>query len=659
MAAGNRPEDVAAGVVPASSTVGHLGLSRGRRYLFSAIVALLLAGLVELALRLPGVGSRVPGGDASHGFATSVDPFASDGEWTTLKPGSHRTFNPVRLERTRSPGSIRIVVLGGSSAYGFPYGDAISHPRFLAHRLEALFPGRTVEVANLAGMSYGSHRIGSLLRWVLKLDPDLVVLDTGHNEFVERAAYQRALGGTASLGELRLRLASSRLYGLLSNGMAGLRERIAPPTPEGGVFGLDVARDEARLFTLEEKERVARRFQDRVRRMVAQCRQADTPMLLLTAPSNLRDWKPETLAFVYPLPLDRQHEFLGHLARGIRALDSLRPEEALAELDAAMAIDDRHALTAFERARALEALGRDEDAAAYRRARDLDPVPIRALTAMNDGIREIASDTHTPLADVEAAFADASMRHVPGHDLFVDYCHPNDRGHQLTADVVARAIVDARLLPDLPPDSVARLAAYQPHDETAPPLEQLSAPVLWWLGTAALRQGHTDEARARFELGLSRDPNDRHVLRALTQLYQSRGEPERAQPLAERLAALPNATMDDQVVVAALDLALGRLDESRQRLSELSRTAPPNANVERMLAQVELKAGNGARAREHFEASLRIRPADYRVRKELADACRAQGDRACAVRAYREVLAQVRYMPSVVQALEEMGESAG
>lgn len=630
-------------------------ISRGRRHVFSAITVVALLVTVEVALRLLPAGWLHGANDGSNGFAGTVDPFQVDGDRIVLRPGSHRTFNPLSLERTRSPGSIRVVVLGGSSTFGFPYGDPVSHPRFLAHRLAALFPGRTVEVANLGGMSYGSQRIEGLLPWVRRLAPDLVVIDTGHNEFVESAAYQRALGDVPWLGALRMRLSSSRLYGLLSGALGGLHARLGSGQPQGGLFGLDVSRDESRLFTLEEKERVAAAFHDRMQRIAAGFRRAGTPLLLVTTPSNLRDWKPETLAFVYPLPRDRQKEFVGHLGLGIRALESQRPADALTELDAAMAIDDRHAMTVFHRARALEALGRDEYVAAYARARDLDPVPIRALSAMTAAIRDVATSTGTPWSDVEGAFAAAATGHVPGADLFVDYCHLSDGGARLFADVVARSIVEQRLLPGLPPDATQRLAAYEPHDESAPPLEQLSAPILWWLGTASLRQGRSDEAQARFELGLAKDPDEHRILRALIPIYEANAEPDRARPLAERLASSPDATLDDQVAVASLDLELGRVAEARQRLDALVERGARSASVERHRAQVELTAGDKERARKHLEAALEIRPEDFRVRKELGDVCREQGDRECAVRAYREVLAQVNYMPSVQRALDEMG----
>lgn len=138
-----------------------------------ALVAALFAAALELALRQPSIASRLPPFDPSHGFATGANPFRIEGDVVSLRPDADRTFNSVQLTRTRAPGSIRIVVLGGSSTYGFPYGDAISHPRFLEHRLRAAMPGVGVEVANLGAMSYGSMRLSRMLGWLLRLHPDL------------------------------------------------------------------------------------------------------------------------------------------------------------------------------------------------------------------------------------------------------------------------------------------------------------------------------------------------------------------------------------------------------------------------------------------------------------------------------------------------------
>lgn len=633
-----------------------------RRWLYSALVALAVGALGEGALRLPWVTARLPPFDPSHGFAMDAGPFRVEGDVVSLVPDAARTFNPVHLARARAAGSIRVVVLGGSSTYGFPYGDAVSHPRFLEHRLRAALPGADVEVVNLGGMSYGTLRISRMLGWVLRLEPDLVIVDTGHNEFVERAAYERALGGGATGSATRAMLAGSRLFGLLA---AGVERLGASGTGAGSYhspFGLEVSRDENRIFTLEDKQRVALAFEDRLRDIVARCRDASVPVVLLTQGSNLRDWRPEYLAFAYSLPAERQREFLRHAALGLRLLDTDRAAEAIDELDRALAIDDRHASTVFQRATALARLGRTLEAvAAFRRARDLDPVPIRALGAMNDAIRRVAADTGSGLVDAEAALGGDAADGIPGGDQFLDYCHPTDRGHRVVATAVASSLAaNVGVLPGIHGESAARLAAVADADhlpeEVAPPLDQLSPQVLWWLGTAARRQGRDDEAVARFELALARDPDNAPVLRSLAELLRGRRDYARARPLAERLAASPTATVADDLSLASVLLGLGEVEEARRRLLAAEQRSPDDATVQLMLGQVDRHGGRPAEARRHLERALAIRPDLYVARGELAEVCRALGDKPCAVRAYREILAQVHYSPAALEGLAELGE---
>ena len=90
-------------------------------------------------------------------------------QWAALKP--ERGF--------------RVFILGGSSAYGFPWGAEQSFSRPLEDALVDALPDRDVEVINAAAMSYGSHRLRVLVRELLHYEPDLFVLYSGHNEFVD------------------------------------------------------------------------------------------------------------------------------------------------------------------------------------------------------------------------------------------------------------------------------------------------------------------------------------------------------------------------------------------------------------------------------------------------------------------------------------------
>ena len=46
---------------------------------------------------------------------------------------------------------------------------------------------------NCGGVSYASYRLGPILDEVLGYEPDLIMLYTGHNEFLEARTYPRLI----------------------------------------------------------------------------------------------------------------------------------------------------------------------------------------------------------------------------------------------------------------------------------------------------------------------------------------------------------------------------------------------------------------------------------------------------------------------------------
>jgi hypothetical protein len=128
-------------------------LSPRRRAAFTAIamaLPFLLLTLVEVGLRLldPRGGAplfvRAPTGD---GRLLVANPRVSErwfrGEGSPPAPRAE----PFLAEKPRD--GLRVVALGESSTYGFPYPATASFPRVLADMLRDVLPGRTVEVINL------------------------------------------------------------------------------------------------------------------------------------------------------------------------------------------------------------------------------------------------------------------------------------------------------------------------------------------------------------------------------------------------------------------------------------------------------------------------------------------------------------------------------
>ncbi|MCW8865396.1 MAG: hypothetical protein OQK22_10920, partial [Colwellia sp.] len=78
---------------------------------------------------------------------------------------------------------LRIVVQGGSTAAGFPFGYGASIAGMLDYRLKQSFPDRTVEVINTALAAVNSYTILDFVDEIIEQQPDAVLIYAGHNEY--------------------------------------------------------------------------------------------------------------------------------------------------------------------------------------------------------------------------------------------------------------------------------------------------------------------------------------------------------------------------------------------------------------------------------------------------------------------------------------------
>jgi tetratricopeptide (TPR) repeat protein len=100
-------------------------------------------------------------------------------------------------------------------------------------------------------------------------------------------------------------------------------------------------------------------------------------------------------------------------------------------------------------AQAQRSLARGDTAAArvlFRRARDLDVVRFRAPTAFDSIIHRVATANGAVYVPVAERFAAASPGGIPGHDLFLEHLHPNERGATLIAHCFFDAIAASGFL---------------------------------------------------------------------------------------------------------------------------------------------------------------------------------------------------------------------
>jgi tetratricopeptide (TPR) repeat protein len=430
-----------------------LQLTRPKRIVFATILGLLL--LIVPLLTLEGLVRAL-------GWRTADDPFIHFGrvasffsdfeyEGMAYKEVTARALyreREVAFPRTKPAGTFRIFCLGSSASAGWPHPGGEIYSAYLESALRLAYPDREIEVINVSAQAYAAYRTRLILQEVVSFQPDLIVIYAGNNEFLEPRRYAT---GASWYDPLATLAGNSTLYELLRGSPLGARlwpRNTLQPQVVGGVAFEQWSKIEQIPVVLRtdpaQFRKVAEHYEFSIASMLRSAKARGIPVILLTVPSNLRDWQPHvSLHAAGDRPAWDQR-----YAAGRAALLKGEAGAAVELLARAAALDEGHAATHYHLGRALEAAGRSEEAyASYVRARDLDANPFRAVSAFNDIVRRVGkSFGNATVLDMESAFRAASHPLAPGFDLFLDYVHPTKKGNLVVAKGVFEKIVEGGYL---------------------------------------------------------------------------------------------------------------------------------------------------------------------------------------------------------------------
>ena len=547
--------------------------ARRRWFALGGVVAGLLPLIaLEAALRLFGLGRPADRPDPFAGFNGDAPLFERQGAVYRTARARAPFIAPQEFSVAKPPGSFRLFCFGGSTVYGHPYTGETAFPKWLELELAARDPGRSWQAINCGGVSYASYRIAPMVREVLRYQPDLVIVATGHNEFLEDRTYHALKTRSALWTRLQRTAYALHTVGLVRQWLhrdaaAGSPPLAAPadaaPLPPDVTTRLDYASGYA-SYRRDEVwwQNVAAQYDESVRQIVADCRAAHVPVLLVRLGSNLRDcppYKSEHRTGLAPgTEADWQAAF--DLATAAEKTDLPR---ALHFYQEAAAIDAEHALLNFRLARVLDRLGRTAEALPYfEKAKDTDICPLRITAPLEQTLLKIAAETHTPLVDAAQVLAARSPAGIPGNDWYVDHVHPTIGGHQWIARTIA-AQFPARGWLASPAEwpEAERVKTYTRHLASLGPAYLADGKRrLAWLEEWAKRQrlaaetipvdasgfarlafrsvdlGDEDAARAALREALKRDTAVADLVRTRAQDLTAEGRPESAAALRKAVA---------------------------------------------------------------------------------------------------------------------------
>ena len=447
----------------------HSPSAAGRRVpLWQALVLPIAAILVfflllEGGLALFGVKPALKTEDPFVGFASNVplfvpSPGPGGAQLLTTAPNKLNNFNQQSFPRQKGPGTYRIFTLGGSTTYGRPYDDTTSFAGWLRELLPAADKSKNWEVINAGGISYASYRVAHLMEELVNYQPDLFIIYTGHNEFLEERTYSQIRDIPPVIRSTVALLAKTRTWSAMNTALQRLG--VKPQAEEGDrdKLALEVTAildHSAGLdrYTRDDplQENIRHHYRISLERMVALARSVNAQVIFVAPASSLNDCSPFKSEHTQDLAPEVRQRSAQMLAQAKVAMRQENWNEAVILLEAAVALDPRHAELQYRLGQALMALGRFEEAeGALRLARDEDVCPLRALTPMRRIVAEIAKEQEVGLVD----YVDLTERHmqkiqghsIPGEELFLDHVHPTIEGHKILAVALVQAMVDEGLV---------------------------------------------------------------------------------------------------------------------------------------------------------------------------------------------------------------------
>jgi tetratricopeptide (TPR) repeat protein len=589
----------------------------------AATIAVAFLLLLEMALNLAGTGF--------------TPKFFLRGEDGFLHANRHfgRLFFPERLVREgvavrladpKPAGTFRIFVLGESAAMGFP-SPRFGFPRVLEVMLREAFPGKNIEVVNVAMAGINSHAVRRIAQECAELQPDAFVIYMGNNDVVGPFGPGTVFGGTTtSLAQARMAMAlrTTKTGQLLDTWMDKLGGRDKAKWGGMGMFtNQRVPQDHAAMPA------VYANFRSNLRDILHST--SGKPTVLCTVAVKLEDFPP------------------------------LAGEEARRVYSEAEAAEERG-----------DAAKAD---ALFSQARDLDELRFRADSDINRIIREEKPQANVTLVDAEEIFTARSMSEKRG--LFWEHVHLDFPGNYLLARSVADALVPSlrhffatEPLPWAQMDTIARKLGYTPAEElvavsdiakmmTNPPFTSQPGNAERWQQLAA-RARALEEARKSTDLAtletelreeVAKHPDDPWQRVALVATLDARDK--RAESLEQKRAiaklipyditalcnlgrnemaagnlgaartALRQASQLDRhfarpvIDLAGCEMLENNPEEATSILESFLRANPENTEALVALAQISRHENNPGAARTYLERALRVSPENAAAKAEL------------------------------------------
>lgn len=343
-----------------------------------------------------------------------------------------RSPNPVSIAAEKPSNTYRIFLFGESAAMGDPrpgYGVG----RYLEALLRSRFPGTEFEVVCVAMTAINSHAVLPIARECVNYKGDLWIVYMGNNEFAG------PFGANTVFGEQVPPISFVRAFLLLQRARLG-QWLVATARSLHFAKATPAAWEGMKMFVSQElppedarRSRVYTNFGRNLEDLLDLAHRAGIPVLLSGVACNLKDCAPFGSSQTENLNGSHLTEWNNACDEATKQANSGNFSAAIRCYQRALELNPVSADVWFEIGRCDLALtNTDEAGKAFRRARDLDTLPFRTDTRLNQIIATEArknSGHEVWYVDSEKQLALKSSSGVPGVESFYEHVHLNCEGN--------------------------------------------------------------------------------------------------------------------------------------------------------------------------------------------------------------------------------------
>lgn len=294
--------------------------------------------------------------------------------------------------------SLRLVVVGSESAAGFPFASSLSFPSQLARHFRLNFPQFHCEIISVALTGTNSFQYVDFMKEIRDIDPDLVLLYGGHNEFFGPYGVASSYSSVFSSRTMKRFMMWSHSLAITQT-FAHLFIKTEEPISKYSEF---LERSVDNMIISEgsaDYMKAISDFSDNITEFSVFFAQNNIPVVISTLGSNAKDQVP-----------------IG---------------------------TSSYAENTFWKAWDLYSSGNVDSARVmFYKARTSDPFRLRAPTEINDAVRDVADRfENVYLVDGESTLKTLSISGIEDASIFATYTHPNTRGHY----VLSRSFFDVAI----------------------------------------------------------------------------------------------------------------------------------------------------------------------------------------------------------------------